>query len=37
MQDAPPSSFFLPSSPEWYTMRGANHKAPHYAVLSTPL
>jgi hypothetical protein len=37
MQDAPPISFFLLSSPEWYIMRGVHHKAPHYAVLSTPL
>jgi hypothetical protein len=32
-----PISVFLTWSPEWYLARGTEHKAPCYAVFSTPL
>jgi hypothetical protein len=34
---APPISVFLTWSPEWYLVRSTEHKAPCYAVFSTPL
>ena len=37
MPRAPPISFFLIWAPEWYLVGRTDHKAPRYAVFSSPL